>query len=232
MSEENVDPDAENSKFQDVELFNDLKRILPENPRIIDVGANRGQFGRKLLDSIPSVQLYCFEPVEKAYHDLCAEFNSSSNVSCFNKALSEIDGEIEFHVTESDIGSSILRPLEGASSKWLQLDHMATVESVRIDTFITDKEVEGEKIDLLKVDAQGHDLKVCRSAGKFLNPESIGAILVEVSFRDFYDGQDSFIDIMEALTESGYRLGWFYQHRSYDGFIWWADVLFLPRLSG
>ncbi|MEM7600162.1 MAG: FkbM family methyltransferase [Verrucomicrobiota bacterium] len=229
MSEIHKDPDAENGIFQEGELVKDFQRLLKRDGVAIDIGANRGQFAARLLEACPDLLIHCFEPVPDAFRDLQEKHGDNPSVTFQNKAVSKTDGKIPFHVMESDIGSSVLPPIEGASSKWLQLDHVEDVESIRMDTFI--ESLDKPFIDLLKVDAQGHDLEVCDSAGDYLNPKSIGALLIEVNFRDFYEGQCSFPDLLKFLEAHGYRLGWLYQHRSYDGFVWWADALFLPQLE-
>ncbi len=229
MTDKVTDPDAENAAFQEAELAKDLARLLREDGVAIDIGANRGQFSSRLLESCPHLTIHCFEPVPDAFHDLEEAHRSNDSVTCHQKAVCKTDGSIPFHVMESDIGSSVLPPISGASSKWLQLDHVEEVDSTRLDSFFESNDL--TFVDLLKVDAQGHDLEVCDSAGKFLTPESIGALLIEVNFRDFYEGQCEFPELIEFLKGKGFRLGWLYQHRSYDGFVWWADALFLPQLE-
>lgn len=229
MTEKTKDPDAENAAFQEEELVKDFARLLREDGVAIDVGANRGQFASKLLEARPKLNVHCFEPVPDAFRELGETHANNPTVAFHQKAVCQTDGTIPFHVMESDIGSSVLPPVPGASSKWLQLDHVEEVGSTRLDSFI--ESIGKPFIDLLKVDAQGHDLEVCDSAGEFLSPKSIGALLIEVNFREFYEGQCGFPELIQFLDSKGFRLGWLYQHRSYDGFVWWADALFLPQLE-
>ena len=87
----------------------------------------------------------------------------------------------------------------------------------------------GGGISLLKSDAQGFDGRVINSAGEFLNPNIIGAILVELNFHRFYEDQDAFYKIMEHICMGGYFLAGMFPHLNYSGWFWWADALFLPN---
>jgi hypothetical protein len=83
-----------------------------------------------------------------------------------------------------------------------------SIQSTRLDEWIVSHDI--GNVELLKSDAQGFDGRVIESAGKFLSPDSIGAILVELNFHRFYEGQDSFYGIMESLCTKGYFLAGMY----------------------
>lgn len=99
--------------------------------------------------------------------------------------------------------------------------------TIRLDEFFTQMEI--TEVDLLKSDAQGFDAEVLRSAGKFMTPECVKAVLVEMNFSDFYEGQGPMGELFRDLSAYGYRLSAFYPHRNYEGWLWWADGLFLPQ---
>jgi hypothetical protein len=99
-----------------------------------------------------------------------------------------------------------------------------------LDEFINTRVIGGEKkIDLLKSDAQGADLDVLRSAGEFLIPEKIRSVLVEINFANFYHGQNPYYDVLALLDRSGYKPARFYPYRAHDGWLWWADALFIGK---
>ena len=143
-------------------------------------------------------------------------------------AVSNVSGQTEFHVTDGDVGSSLLAPVENQTSQWLTPSSagLISIQSTRLDEWIVSHDI--GTIELLKTDAQGFDGRVIESAGKFLSPDSIGAILVELNFHRFYEGQDSFYGIMESLCTKGYFLAGMYRHYNRAGWLWWADSLFLP----
>ena len=82
-------------------------------------------------------------------------------------------------------------------------------------------------MDVLKVDAQGCDVEVLRSAGNELRPERIQAIIVELNFRSFYVGQEPWWATVDLLIATGYSLVVMEQHFDSDGLVHWADALFM-----
>lgn len=207
------------------ELSQSLVRILSEESLVLDVGANRGQFARQLLASV-SCTVLCLEPVESAFIDLCSLADRESRITPVNLGVAETTGPIDFFVTESDVGSSLLEPVPDQSSKWATFATRQIINATRLDDFIEDRGL--EYISLVKTDCQGTDGRVLASAGRFLSPECIGALLVEINFHKFYDGQDSLASIFELAQDHGYFLAGFYRHFNREGWLWWADALFLP----
>jgi FkbM family methyltransferase len=225
------DPDELNSERQSEELKESLKDILSNDSVIIDVGSNRGQFVSELLKSYEDIRVYCFEPGKEAYVALVEVTKHRPRIECHNVAISLETGKVQFYITKSSLGCSILMPRADQSSEWLTIERIETAESIRLDEFIEVNSVlkDDKNIDLLKIDAQGYDLEVLRSAGAYLHVSQIRAILMEVNFQAFYYGQHEFSEVLKALSNAGYRLAWLYQHRAYDSFLLWADALFLPK---
>lgn len=228
-------PDLEKQDINSnrIKIANDLKRLMGSSGIIIDVGANCGQFAEEIIENLPISKIYCLEPVPAAFDALSSLSSLHPEIVPVKKAVARGNGTASFFVTESDVGSSLLKPLSGQPSKWLTLSHELTVETIRLDDFIRQK-LSTEtfaSISLLKSDAQGCDLDVLLSAGDFLNPNCIQAILVEINFSTFYAGQQPFHEIFALLDKAGYRMAWMYPHRAHDEWLWWADALFIGKDS-
>jgi len=225
------DIEAEDGEHNSRQLSNDLSRLLDENSIVLDIGANRGQFAQELLSSVSVKNIYSFEPVPDAYAELVVIANSYPQIIPISKAVSSENGSTSFYITKSDVGSSLLPPLPGQSSQWLTLEKELTVETVRLDYFISNNliNVDEKKVSLLKSDAQGADLAVIQSAGEYLTPDVIKAILIEINFTNFYENQRPYYEILSQLDKSGYRMAWMYPYRANDKWLWWADVLFVGK---
>lgn len=211
----------------DLLRINDLRRILSDDSIVIDVGAHVGEFSAAIRN-ISNASIYAFEPVPDAFTSLK---NNLSDEKFFpiNSAIALENDYATFHITESLVGSSLLPPVKGQTSKWLNETTAIKVKTTRLDTFIELNKF--TKISLLKTDAEGYDLRVLESVGKFLEPSFVQAVLVEMSFHIFHEGQDKFYKAIELLTEKGYFLAGFYPHFNHNDWLWWADVLFLPNNS-
>ncbi len=212
----------------DRERLEGLGRLLGQRHDVVvlDVGANGGQFASELL-TIGAMEVHCFEPVASAFAELSQRFAENPNVRPVRKAVDETPGSAEMFVTASTVGSSLLAPVAGQQSSWAQVAATDTVEVVRLDQFIEQAGI--AYIDLLKVDTQGTDERVLRSAGRYLQPGTIGAVLVELNFHAFYEQQGRVHTILQLLEDSGYFLAEFYRHYNRQGWLWWADGLFLPN---
>lgn len=224
MRENSVDRTSDT--VADAERQAALVRILSGGGVVLDIGANRGQFARELL-ATSDVSVICFEPVDAAFDDLCALAHHEPRISPRKLAVATSTGSADFHVQRSDVGSSLLEPLPNQGSQWLTASEVLSVDTTRLDDFMTREGL--ANISLLKSDSQGYDKRVIESAGAFLNPGCIGAVLVEVNFHQFYRDQDSFSSLLDLMHSSGYFLAGLYRHFNRSGWLWWADVLFLPN---
>jgi FkbM family methyltransferase len=210
----------------------DFARILSggAKPVVLDVGANRGQFAQRILSICPAAKVFSFEPNPNAFEELKTWINDSGQeISAHNLAISTRQGQSNFFVTQGDEGSSLLEPIPGQPSKWLTIREEITVQTIRLDHFLNDMLADNEQVKLLKIDAQGSDLNVLESAGKFLNPHWISAVHVEINFSNFYMGQNRYHEIFHLLDHSGYRLANLYPRTAHDGWLWMGDALFITK---
>jgi FkbM family methyltransferase len=224
------DIESEDMAITEQQLSNDLCRLLNSKSVVIDVGANHGQFALQITALISIEKMYCFEPLPDAYSKLTSISRQHKEIIPICKAISIENGTTSFYVTASDVGSSLLKPLPEQPSKWLTLEQEIQVKTQRLDSFLNSYFPGNEKkIALLKSDAQGADLDVLRSAGVYLKPAHINAVLVEINFHDFYQNQQPYHEIFGLLDNSGYRMARMYPHRAHDEWLWWADVLFIGK---
>jgi FkbM family methyltransferase len=213
----------------EAELHKALHRILSstDHPFVLDVGANDGGFILG-LNNLVSVSALCFEPGPAAFDRLTVNLAGQPQIRALQVAIAETEGNVLFHISESDVGSSLLKPVAGQSSKWAKTATQIIVPTVRLDGVLSG---DSRFVDLLKVDTQGTDLGVLLSAGQMLNPVKVGAVLIEVNFHRIYEGQNSFADVYRLLVEKGYFLAELFRYYNRKGWLWYADALFLPSSS-
>ena len=228
MSNEKIAP-HKSDEVADGELFDDLSNILSSGDVIYDVGANRAQFANRLLKICDGRSL-TVSSRSLPIMTFCSNFlPKKAGFIPVKLAITDDDVEnVDFYVNKSSAGSSLLSPIEGQKSQWLTPEEKISAKASRLDAFI---EAQDEKklISLLKVDAQGADLKVLRSAGSYLSPEHIQAVLVEINYHNFYEGQNRLDEIIKLMEDKNYFVAGIYRHYNYKGWLWWSDFLFLPR---
>jgi FkbM family methyltransferase len=138
------------------------RELAPGLHTVIDVGANRGEWTVDLLEAASAVErVLCYEPGSSALKVLRGRLDSDSRVEIVAAAVSDVAGELDFF-DEPDAGetSSLIR------------SHSNTAASRRrVEVVTLDEEIEKrgiDRVDLLKIDAEGMDLHVLRGASRTL----------------------------------------------------------------
>lgn len=194
----------------------------------VDVGAFEGEWSRRIAQAYPNSSFLLIEPnpvqVDKLRED------RAHNKTILHTAISDIAGDSHlFFQTRDPKGSSLLTPYEFTKQAWLQVSRTLSVPTQRLDSVLD--RMTFDNLGVLKVDTQGHDLHVLRSAGDYLRPDRIPAVLVEANFRQWYQDQDSWGDVVGYLLERGYTLAQTHTRRDQfgRGLTTWADLLFLDN---
>lgn len=131
-----------------------LSSWLQDGDWVIDVGANIGQYTKKMSDLVGSSgRVIAFEPMRETFYLLGSNVNKfeyKSNVSLFNTALSD----------KTEVLGMELPKLDSGLDNYYQA-HLAKVDSGRSVLCITIDSLNlPEKIKLVKIDAEGHELPV------------------------------------------------------------------------
>jgi len=80
-------------------IYTPLFMKIPENARIIDIGASIGDFGVFCASSFIDVHVYCFEPMKEAFELMQKNIKLNDygeHIIPFNLAISDIEGTIRF----------------------------------------------------------------------------------------------------------------------------------------
>ncbi len=172
---------------------------------IFDVGANRGQFAQYVLGLGYQGRLVSFEPLSAAHAALSEASRSCPRWEVEERCcLGEREDEVEMHVSENSISSSLLP---------LCSDHVAIapeagyvgVEKVRmlpLDAIAT-RHWKGATAGFLKIDVQGYEEQVLRGAPETLR--RIRGLQIELSLRPVYAGQTLFLPMLEWIMGLGFE---------------------------
>jgi len=173
-----------------------------------DVGAHSCHHTYPYALINPSLKVYAFEPNLRL---VARMFNALPNICVVPMAVAEQNGSADFHITEFSDTSSLLQIDESAVPHWkggwtsrLSVAETITVPTIRLDTFM---ELAGIKtVDYLKIDAQGMDLAVVRSAGARL--KDISRIHLEVCVHEhaLYRGACTKLEVLEYMKANHFEL--------------------------
>lgn len=190
--------------FQLLEIEPIMKRIghAPERPlTVFDVGANAGGWTiALLLHSGPWIgAVHMFEPLpanrarieEARRHGL---FPGSAAVELSPLALSDSAGRTTIHFeTEASELASIDNAEALLPGRTVALAEALSIETQTLDAYCAGHDI--DRIDILKIDVEGHELAVLRGAERMFREQRIGVVAYEFGphqigrrefFRDFF----------------------------------------------
>ena len=146
-----------------------LKSYLPVNPIVIDIGANIGQFCTFSTHYLGAKNVISFEPIKSCFETL--KLNSRKSV--INAAVGSSNTRQEIFTEERDIMASLVKPVVSLGGRFSS----EIVDVIRLDEV---KEViKIPRIDLLKIDTEGYELEILRSASLSIHKSRF--LLVECS---------------------------------------------------
>jgi len=186
------------------------------NSCILDIGANSGDFIVPLAQRLPSMPILGVEPIPELFDLLEAkrEELNLSQVQFKRVAIDETPRLGRFNVARhADLGVSSLLEFDTASLQqheyWkarqdLYFDDEIEVEVVRLDTLL--EEAGFDHVSFIKIDAQGVDLKVLASLGKYLCAVDGGMLEVSTTRNSaLYHGEPLLYDVLDFLRSHNFE---------------------------
>jgi FkbM family methyltransferase len=177
--------------------------------KVLDVGANIGQFGRALLDQGYEGELISFEPLAESFAELSAASANHPNWHCRQLALGVEDGEATLNISANRVSSSILPALPWSIEEHGPIAFVGqeTVEIRRLDTLWHELPFQGPPGPLmLKIDVQGFEPRVLAGLGERLG--DIDLLLFEASLIPVYEGETAFEDLVSDMRNRGMYPVW------------------------
>jgi len=175
----------------------------PQGQTIFDIGANIGYYTVQLARTAgPGARLHAFEPVSSTAALLAENvaLNGLRNVVVNRAIVSDTLGAqpIYLSATANTGQSSLVR----ASAR------SETVDTVTVDAYCQARNI--ERIDLVKVDVEGHELRVLQGMAGLLRSGCVGCICAEANeelLRANGASTAAMVDFMQRLGYRGRRLG-------------------------
>ena len=177
----------------------EYKWDLPQTPKsILDLGAHWGDTATYYAIQYPDATVYSLEPSPSVFERLKMQVTQFPNVFPVQGALGKTDGEIDFYVSESTLGNSVIERSKN--------DRKISVPSFSLDELCRKAGV--EKFDLIKFDIEGAEQFIFSDErAKSLGVAFIGEIHLDLMNYTIQDVKNYFTDFettFEKINEQRY----------------------------
>jgi len=174
---------------------------------ILDVGANKGQYGKFLRFLGYTGDIISFEPLPPVFQILADAAKDDPRWTVVNLGLGDKREEkvINFHSQSSDFSSILtINKLGLEQFGGLENPIQLTISIETLDNFFKDAPQWQGRKTFLKMDTQGYDLQVFRGAKTALT--QCVAMQAELSFHGIYDGMPTYLESLKEFEQSGFTV--------------------------
>jgi FkbM family methyltransferase len=177
-----------------------LSQLSAVSTTVFDVGANRGDWTREALMSLPNACLHSFEPIPETFAQLESHFGGNVRVHLNNTALSNQSKTLRMWVDDRDetmsMSSATASPSGGSREVF--------VACTTGDDYVNLQGI--DHIDVLKIDVEGHEMEVLQG---FHDSFGNGAIdLVQFEFTLWAAVARRWLaDYYDFFSDLGFRIG-------------------------
>ena len=199
--------------FQQKKIFVFLKKKIQKNATLFDVGAHHGETINKFIKYFNFSSIHSFEASNKNFEHLKIKFkkNQENKIYINNFGLSDLNKSIkikEFMETSSTTLSGInqdskyyKRKIEVLGLKEnKKIYENSDVKLNRLDNYCEEKKI--NKIDLLKIDTEGHEYFVIKGSANALT--KIKYIYFEHHYDDMLIKGYKYSDIHDFLKKNNF----------------------------
>ncbi|NGO48560.1 FkbM family methyltransferase [Streptomyces ureilyticus] len=173
---------------------------------VFDVGANAGQYGRRLRRHGYTGRIVSFEPTAEHFAKLQKKAENDPEWHVYNLGLGREEATMEIHSNWNSM-NSLLPPTEYGKGRYKRFAKatMEQIEIRRLDAMM-DEALDGltDPRPYLKMDTQGYDLEVFAGAGKRID-DFVG-MQSEVALLQLYEGSPRMHEAVALYEEAGFEI--------------------------
>ena len=174
-------------------ILNFLKKKIFSIEIFIDIGAHKGKYTDLIVNNYDVYKVLMFEPQKNIFQYLKKKYKKNKRIKIFDCAVSDKNKKKELFINKHDLTSSLteLNP----NNKYLSIksklfgtnfagmiEKKNIIQTNRLDKIIKDQSI--KKIDLIKIDTEGHELEVLQGFEKKL--KSVKIIIIEFHKANIY----------------------------------------------
>ncbi len=172
----------------DLALTETIWRLVSSGAKVADIGANMGYFSLVLAHRVGAYgTVHCFEPHPQLQKKWRTHLRKSDQCKFYPVALSNKSGELDLYIPQN------FDKNEGIAS----LEKTTGAITIKVPVRTLDEILSGKKVELIKIDVEGHELCVLQGGLETLKD------VEHVLFEDF---QGSRSLVAAFLKEQGFSI--------------------------
>lgn len=176
-----------------------LRRLGFAPKHILDVGANHGLWTREAIRFFPDAHYTLVEPQDYLQSHIQDLIDRGCKIQWINAGASDRSGTLLFTITKRDDSCSFAYSEEQAHAAGFQ---QTTVPVKTVNEIVAS--ASGDLPDMVKIDAEGLDLKVLAGASDLFGKTEI--FLVEAVLRGGGGYDNTVVEVIQFMANTGYRL--------------------------
>ena len=198
-----------------------------EKINLVDIGANLGGYIDLVDKNVNIKEIHIFEPSKKCFIELNKKFKKK-NIYINNIAISNSNRTRIFYENEI-LSQSSLHNNKNKFNSNLKNTDIYQIKCLTLDQYFKLKNKKS-KIDLLKIDAEGEDLKILEGASNLLRKKRVKLIKIELLNSLNKDNNKSNINqIIFLLNKYGYYIDTITKTKFVDQKLLMMDVYFCNK---
>lgn len=182
-------------------ITNYVKSNVKEGQHVIDIGANIGYYSVLFSGLVGSNgKVFAFEPEKSNFEILKKNLlvNNIKNVIAENMAVSDKNGKAKLYMSKIAGQHKIYHP----KSDIVKIEDTNTIT---IDTYLTNNNIEPRKISLVKIDVEGVEFAVVEGMKSILANDAI-TIILEFSPKLMIEFGKDPSELIKILTQYGFEI--------------------------
>ena len=176
-----------------------FEKNLNEINVFVDIGSHKGTYTDLILNNISVTEkLILIEPQKHIFKFIQNKYKNNDNIVIYNNVISDKEKIVKLFINKHDLTSSLTTINQ--KNKYLNLKaklfggsiNQMIINKYNVKSISLKKLVKKEKlnfIDLIKIDTEGHELKVLEGAGDFLK-RCVKYIIIEFHNSNIFINYD------------------------------------------
>lgn len=172
---------------------------------LLDIGANTGQYVKKMRELGFKKKIISFEPLNDAFEILKKSASGNKKWTVNNYAIGDKNAKNVINIAGNSTSSSILNILPKHVESDPKSKYIATqeIEVKTLDSIFSQFTSKDERV-MLKIDTQGYEKNVIDGATESLN--LIAIIQLEMSIVPLYENEMLYMEMINYIESKGFQL--------------------------